>query len=75
MAAFPKIETHFEVTFLSLFSAFLGPAIPVPFHSFTCTDALNRHLPLRTVPHGSVSQFCVQEIWLKPEAYGQALSL
>lgn len=75
MAAFPKIETHFEVTFHSLFSVFLGSAIPMPFHSFTRAEALNRDLPLRTVPHGSVSHCCVQEIWLKPEAYGQALSL
>lgn len=75
MAGFPKLKTPFEVTFHSLFSVFLGPAIPLPFNSFTRAEALNRDLPLRTVPHGSGSHFCVQETWLKPEAYGQALSL
>lgn len=75
MAGFPKMKAHLEVILLSLFSVFFGPAaVPMPFHSFTRSEALNRDLPLRTVPCGPVSHCCVQEIWLEPEAYGQALS-
>lgn len=72
------MKTYFEVIFNSIFSVFFGPAaIPMPQGASSLiykSEALNRDLPLRAVPSGSVSHFCEQETWLQPEAYGQALS-
>lgn len=79
MAWFLKGKTHFKAhlsfyIFCILWASSNSNASGSLFFSFTRPEALNRALPLRAVPSGSVSHFCEQEIWLKLGAYGQALS-